>query len=90
MALQARLLPILLVGLLASTARAQDSAGHLAIPKNEGWVTDKAGLLSVDQRRELETLMESYKQGTTHEIAQIRFLPRHYVQHLRQFLITRN
>jgi len=49
--------------------RAQDSAGHLAIPKNEGWVTDRAGLLTAEQRRELETLMESYKQGTTHEIA---------------------
>jgi uncharacterized protein len=67
--LQVRLLPVLLVALLASTARAQDSAGRLAIPKNEGWVTDKAGLLSAGERRELEKLMESYKQGTTHEIA---------------------
>jgi len=44
-------------------------AVELAVPKNDGWVTDLAGMLSPAQERELETLMESYKQGTTHEIA---------------------
>ena len=63
-----RLLPALLLALTASALRAQDS-GRLAVPKNEGWVTDQAKLLSSSQRRELEVLMESYKQGTTHEIA---------------------
>jgi uncharacterized protein len=38
-------------------------------PKYEGWVTDTAGLLSASQKRELSALMESYKQGTTNEIA---------------------
>ncbi len=42
---------------------------ELAVPKNDGWVTDLAGMLSPQQERELETLMESYKQGTAHEIA---------------------
>ena len=39
------------------------------IPANDGWVTDLAGLLSSEQERALESLMESYKSGTTHEIA---------------------
>src|SRR5262249_8630546 len=42
---------------------------ELAVPKHDGWVTDLAGMLSPPKERELETLMESYKQGTTHEIA---------------------
>jgi uncharacterized protein len=45
------------------------SPPELAVPKNDGWVTDLAGMLSQAQERDLETLMESYKQGTTHEIA---------------------
>jgi len=56
------LVPILLA-LLAVAPR------ELAVPKNDGWVTDLAGMLNPAQERELETLMESYKQGTTHEIA---------------------
>lgn len=56
------LVPILLA-ILAVAPR------ELAVPKNDGWVTDLAGMLSPTQERELETLMESYKQGTTHEIA---------------------
>jgi uncharacterized protein len=67
--LRVRLLPALLLVLTASALRAQDSGGHLAVPKNEGWVTDQADLLTARERHELETLMESYKQGTTHEIA---------------------
>jgi uncharacterized protein len=39
------------------------------IPRNDGWVTDTAGLLASSQKRELSALMESYKQGTTNEIA---------------------
>ena len=44
-------------------------AGRLEIPRNQGWVTDLAGMLTPAQRGELDKLMESYKQGTTHEIA---------------------
>jgi uncharacterized protein len=39
------------------------------IPKNDGWVTDLAGFLTPAQERSLETLMESYRQGSGHEIA---------------------
>lgn len=39
------------------------------VPTNDGWVTDLAGMLSPEQERELEALMESYKQGSTHEVA---------------------
>ncbi len=56
-------LMICLVGALASSALCQD------IPKNDGWVTDLAGMLSGAQEQQLESLMESYRQGTTHEIA---------------------
>jgi uncharacterized protein len=57
--------PLALLALLAPVA-AQSRA---EVPKNEGWVTDLAGMLSSSQRSELEALMESYKQGTKHEIA---------------------
>ena len=52
--------------LLAALAAAPP---ELEVPKNQGWVTDLAGLLPASKERELEALMESYKQGTTHEIA---------------------
>jgi uncharacterized protein len=42
---------------------------EIQVPKNEGWVTDLTGTLSAAQKSELSTLMESYKRGTTHEIA---------------------
>ena len=61
------LLPLLLA-FLAVAPRAPAPV-ELAVPKNDGWVTDLAGMLTPAQERELETLMESYKQGTTHEIA---------------------
>jgi uncharacterized protein len=41
----------------------------LQVPKNEGWVTDTAGVLTASQKRDVSALMESYKQGTTNEIA---------------------
>ena len=43
--------------------------GQLETPKNDGWVTDLAGMLDETQERSLESLMESYRTGTTHEIA---------------------
>jgi uncharacterized protein len=45
------------------------SQGQVEVPKNDGWVTDLAQLLTPEQERSLESLMESYKAGTTHEIA---------------------
>ena len=40
-----------------------------AVPANDGWVTDLAELLTQQQEQGLEALMESYRSGTTHEIA---------------------
>jgi len=40
-----------------------------AIPRNDGWVTDRAGFLTAQQEQSLETLMESYKSGSGHEVA---------------------
>jgi uncharacterized protein len=40
-----------------------------AIPDNDGWVTDRAGFLTGPQEQALESLMESYKAGSTNEIA---------------------
>jgi len=39
------------------------------LPANDGWVTDLAGFLSPQQEQALETLMESYRQGSGDEIA---------------------
>ena len=39
------------------------------VPKNDGWVTDQAGLLTDAQEAELEDLMESYRVGSGHELA---------------------
>jgi uncharacterized protein len=39
------------------------------VPANDGWVTDQAGLISPAKEAELERLIESYREGTTHEIA---------------------
>lgn len=61
-----RVLPPL-IGLLALAG----AVGHAqeAIPPNDGWVTDLADFLTPSQERSLEALMESYKVGSTHEIA---------------------
>ncbi len=39
------------------------------VPKNDGWVTDNAGILTASTERKLEALMESYRAGSGHEIA---------------------
>ncbi len=39
------------------------------VPANEGWVTDRAELLSPEEERALEALMESYRVGSGHEVA---------------------
>ena len=59
----ARALPILLLVACITPALAQE------IPRNDGWVTDLGGFLTPEQERSLETLMESYKSGSTNEIA---------------------
>lgn len=57
---------LLVVALLLAAAPAGAAD---AVPANEGWVTDLAGMLTPDQERALEALMESYKTGSGHEIA---------------------
>lgn len=42
---------------------------EVQVPPNEGWVTDRAGILQTQEEQALEALMESYQRGTTHEIA---------------------
>ncbi|MCD6380381.1 TPM domain-containing protein [bacterium] len=54
---------IFVVLLLAVAVHAQD------IPDNDGWVTDLGGFLTPQQEVTLEQLMESYKQGSSNEIA---------------------
>lgn len=54
---------------LAPVCAALLAAPSPAQVANDGWVTDLADLLSKEQEQELELLMESYKQGSTNEIA---------------------
>jgi uncharacterized protein len=44
-------------------------AVEVEVPANDGWVTDLAGMLSAGEEQSLEALMESYRSGTSHEIA---------------------
>jgi uncharacterized protein len=60
--MRALLVLIACAGLTAVVSQAQ-------VPKNNGFVTDLADMLSAGQEQQLELLMESYKQGSTHEIA---------------------
>jgi len=39
------------------------------VPRNDGWVTDLAGLLTATEEQQLETLSESYRSGSGHDIA---------------------
>jgi uncharacterized protein len=54
---------------LAAFIVAAPAGAQNAIPQNDGWVTDLAGFLTPSEEQALETLMESYKIGSTHEIA---------------------
>jgi len=56
---------MLLAALLSLSLTLQEAD----LPAAQGWVTDLANLLSAEQREELSGLMESYRSGTTHEIA---------------------
>lgn len=54
------------VGALVLTgARGQD----IPLPKNDGWVTDLADMLSPGEEGALEALMESYRAGSGQEVA---------------------
>lgn len=50
--------------LLAASLPAQ-----VDVPANDGWVTDRAGLLGRGEEAELEQLMQSYQQGSGHDVA---------------------
>ena len=54
---------------LLATALCSVLPAEVEVPKNDGWVTDLAGLLSPGQEQELELLMESYKRGSANEVA---------------------
>jgi len=60
----ARHLLLLAACLLTSVATAQ-----VEVPRNDGFVTDLAGVLDAGQESSLEALMESYRSGTGHELA---------------------
>jgi uncharacterized protein len=55
--------------LLASFLALSAPQAGLQIPANDGWVTDLGEMLSTDEERALEALMESYKAGSGQEIA---------------------
>jgi uncharacterized protein len=52
--------------LLLSLAAAPQS---IQVPSDDGWVTDLAGMLTPAQEASLEEAMESYKQGSGHDVA---------------------
>ena len=66
MSLGARATAIAFVAIALLTAPV---AARADVPSNDGWVTDLAGMLTPQEERSLETLMESYKAGSGHEIA---------------------
>lgn len=55
----------LLCVLLAARAVAQD----VELPRNDGWVTDRAGVLKAAQERALESQLEALHQSSSNEIA---------------------
>jgi uncharacterized protein len=54
---------------LALLAPLPARAAQVQVPRNDGWVTDGARLLSADEERALEARLESWKQATGHQIA---------------------
>jgi len=54
---------------LAISLAVAEPAPEVQVPENQGWVTDLADLLPAAEEQQLELLMESYKQGSGHEIA---------------------
>lgn len=58
-----------LVGALWLLLAAPATAAVQDVPTADGWVTDLGGLISPAKEAELEALMESYRNGSGHEIA---------------------
>ena len=54
---------------LAALAAPPAPGQSIEVPRNDGWVTDLAGLLTSAQEASLEEAMESYKQGSGHDVA---------------------
>jgi uncharacterized protein len=54
---------------LAALAVVMPLAAQDDLPSNDGWVTDLAGMLTPQQEQSLESLMESYRLGSGHEVA---------------------
>ena len=55
--------------LLAACLFATQASAQVEVPRNDGFVTDLAGVLDAGQERSLEALMQSYRSGTGHELA---------------------
>jgi uncharacterized protein len=60
---------VLLVTLLLAVLLPAAAVHAQEIPRNDGWVTDLGGFLTPQQEAAMENLMESYRQGSGHEIA---------------------
>jgi uncharacterized protein len=60
---------ILFAVAFAVAAASVPAVAQVAVPRNDGWVTDLAEMLEPDEERSLEALMESYRAGSGHEIA---------------------
>lgn len=54
---------------VAALALLTPLAAAFDVPPNDGFVTDSAGLLSVEQETTLEQMLAKYKEGTSNEIA---------------------
>ncbi|MBI1812424.1 TPM domain-containing protein [Candidatus Peregrinibacteria bacterium] len=63
MKLVRRLWPVVLVWLLATPVLA------FTVPPNQGFVTDRAGILTQQQKNDLEHALRAYRQQTSNEIA---------------------
>lgn len=61
----AALAAALICALFAPAALAQG----VALPKNDGWVTDRAGVLKPEQERALESQLEALHKASSNEIA---------------------
>lgn len=64
------MLALLVLAVCAGPAQiaALPLAQKAALPANDGWVTDRAGLLSADEQRTLEEELEAYAKKSGHQI----------------------
>jgi uncharacterized protein len=61
------LIPLLFAGAFAQAAYAAQAPA--AVPANEGWVTDRAGILSAEEQASLEKQLGDFQRGSGHDIA---------------------